>query len=186
MIGPFEFDKRTTDAQRDAVKPVLIALDAVIGSLIEPVTIWFRPPEKMPFYAPRKRAYGLWHGYEPLRNRREIWLRNDIAQDPNEAKKLLAHEVVHVLDDDYMNRDQRRDAIKLMHPQPDKWRDTVINGKDYGYPATPFETFAVYGSTALVDFVSLGASSDKPAYTGIFMRSVDEADWPKLRQVILS
>lgn len=194
MIGPFDYARSATDFHRETFRPLLEVMNASVGPLIGPVTLVPKRLEQMPVYGKVdgewKHAYGVWKGYVPRNNRREVWYWEDLdsyGRQPGTglAIKTMAHEVMHVVRGDSIGKSEKADILGLVEPFPSSWHDTVIDGKDYGYFASIEEVFAVYGSAAMVDFTDIGLGTDQPAFTTLYVPKIAEANWPKLRNIIL-
>ncbi len=149
-------------------------LNAILGDRIKDAEIHLKTDDQLRKRAGGMRATGFWN----LRgeNKRQIWLLDDLSEYP--VGKTLAHEALHVLDDDWLTPDQRKAVRALMKPAPNNWKDTVVNGDPKGYAGLPYESFAVYGSVAVGNLGFL-----QPAYRRIFKRTI--ADIGALGQILL-
>ena len=164
--------------QVEAIKRAAEKLSEILGDRIGEATIHLRTDEKMPKRTDGGPSYGFWHRRdEDPDQRRQIWLWDEVDEYP--VIKTLAHEAMHVLDDDWLTLDQQSDIIDLMEPTPQTWRDIFINGRPRKYVGLPYETFAVYASRAIGD-----VGFDRPAYRGIFIRKIHQPKWEKLRDII--
>jgi len=161
-------------ANKLVITEMVDKLNAILGDRIKRAEIHLKTDAELRRKAGGMRATGFWS----LRgqSKRQIWLLDDLADYP--VAKTLVHEALHVLDDDWLTKAQRKAIRELMKPKPNNWKDTVINGEPKGYAGLPYEAFAVYGSLALG---SLGFS--RPAYRRVFKRSID--DIATLRDILL-
>lgn len=149
-----------------ALQPAVDNINSVLGPRIKDAVVLAKPATAMPQRSDGGPSFGFW---KP--SLREIWMWEDIDEYP--YVKTLGHEACHVLDEDWLTQDQRRDLMALMLPLPKRWYDQFIAGKKVKYKALPSECFAVYGSAALFGF-------KKPAYKSLFVRRVPETKWADL------
>jgi hypothetical protein len=68
--------------------------------------------------------------------------------------------------------------LPLLNPRPDGFNDLTIDGEHEGYEANPEECIATWGSAALFGYPD-------PAYTSIFLRTVEAAKFPSLTSALL-
>ena len=161
-----------TKDQTDTIDATATALRDMLGTRIkDDVNVIFKPDDKMKKRADGGTAYGFWSS-KP----RVISLWGDIGE--YNVVKTFIHEVMHVLDTDWLTPDQRSEILKLMVPKPDDWRDQRIDGQKMKYVSDPSEVFAVYASAAVGDL-------EKPAYTGMYKRRIDKAEWGGLKSIIM-
>jgi len=164
--------------QVDAIKRTAERLSDLLTDRIHDAEIHLKTDEQMPKRSDGGPSYGFWNMRDPdPAQRRQIWLWDEVDEYP--VIKVLAHEAMHVLDDDWLTRAQRDDIRDLMEPMPQTWRDIFINGRPHKYVALPFETFAVYASRAIGD---LGFA--RPSYRGLYMRKINPAKWDDLRDIL--
>ena len=159
-------------SQVDAIKRTADKLNQILGDRIGDASIVLQPDTKM---KPRKDggpSFGFWN-----KGPRRVDLWDEIDEYP--VIKTLAHEAMHVLDEDWLTGQQRIDIRAQMEPTPQTWKDFFINGKPKKYVALPYETFAVYASKAIGD---LGFA--RPAYRGIFIRKIKPEKMDDLRDII--
>jgi hypothetical protein len=157
--------------QVDAITTTASKLNQILGGRIDDAEIHLKTREELRERAGGLSATGFWSLRHP---RRQIWLLNRLDEYP--VVKTLAHEAMHVLDDDWLTKAQRTAIRELMNPKPRNWKDSEINGDSKGYAGLPFESFAVYGSAAI------GLGFERPAYLSIFIRKI--SDLSALRLVL--
>jgi hypothetical protein len=171
-----------TPEQTKALRPFAKRVRKIIGDRIDPVVVTVLPRASMPLYRdPRPgdgptdgRAEGYWRG-----NARKILLADDLFDGTaGPLDETLGHEIIHVLFDDWIMPEQRRQLLPLLHPEPVNWSDTMVNGVDKGYPAIPEECVCVWGSAALFGF-------DPPAYDKLYKRRFVEADYAEVARILL-
>lgn len=142
-----------------------------LGNRIKATSVVLKPAEDMPKRSDGGPSFGYWK-----QGLRQIWLWEETDDYP--VGKTLAHEAMHVLDQDWLTRTQRLDLLKLMAPAPTAWGDQNIGGVVHRYVSLPSEVFAVYASAAICGF-------PKPAYRSLFKRQIPNGDWPKLAELAL-
>jgi hypothetical protein len=153
-----------------------------LGTKIDPVTIVVKPRAQMKRYRDPKpgdgpndgRARGYWH-----EDSRTIDLADDLFAPGQPLDETLGHEVIHALFSDWVTKGHRRQLLPLISPTPTGFGDQSINDADIGYPASPEECCAVWGSAAIFGF-------DPPAYVGLYKRNIAKANLPTLREILLS
>lgn len=169
-----------TDAQNALLTPfVQVAVD-LLGIRIKPLTIEVRARANMPRYRdPRPgdsptdgHAEGYWRGTV-----RKILIADDVLPR-TDLEETIGHELVHVLFDDWLSTAQKATLLSYLDPRPENYSDTMVNGKDYGYPALPEECIAVWGSAALFGFI-------KPAYASLYKRRIASTIYPVVKTLML-
>lgn len=158
-------------AQVDSIVRTAARLNDKLGNRIKPVRIVLKTADEMPPRSDGGNATGFWKSAK-----REVWLWDEIDDYP--VAKTLAHEAMHVLDDDWLTRTQRLEIIALMSPSPVDWKDQMIEGIKRKYIALPYEVFAVYASAAIGGF-------EKPAYRRMFKRSIPSDKFLRLEEIAL-
>jgi hypothetical protein len=142
-------------------------LNVILGDRIKNAEIHLKTDDELRRRAGGMRATGFWNLHGQFK--RQIWLLDDLSDYP--VGKTLAHEALHVLDDDWLTKNQRTAIRELMTPKPRSWKDAVVNDDPKGYAGLPFESFAVYGSVAVGDL-----GFNRPAYLRIFKRTIADTD----------
>jgi len=158
--------------QVEAIKVTAARLNDLLGNRINSADILLKTDDEMPARTDGGPSFGFWKA-----GLRQVWLWEEVDEYP--VIKTLAHEAMHVLDDDWLTGPQRDDIRDLMDPKPQTWKDDFVMGKRKKYVALPYETFAVYGSKAIGD---LGFA--RPAYRGLFVRTIHPTDMDKLRDIL--
>ena len=165
------FDIIGTQIQKDSISGMADALTATLGNKIKDVTVVFKAADDMKRRSDGGPSNGYW-----TRSKRQISLREEL--DEYNVEKTFAHEVMHVVDTDWLTDDQRKEIVKLMDPPPEDWKDMAIDGERMKYVSDPSEVFAVYASAAIADL-------EKPAYTRMYLRSIVQPRWGDLKSLIM-
>jgi hypothetical protein len=158
--------------QCEAVKPIALKVPIILAERIAPVMAVWVPQERMPLFAPGKHALGFY------RSRPHRILLSEAARSAS-LGKILAHELVHVLDDDYWRRPNRKALMPLLDPEPDNYSDIEIDGELYPYVAAPSECLAVWVSAALFGF-------PRPAFANTYLRRIAREDLPAAGRIALA
>ncbi len=152
-----------------SVRPFVMKAVPILGNRIKPVTVVFRPADRMP---PRGDG-GPSFGRSKLAARK-ILLLDEIEDYP--VAKDLGHELCHFLDEDWLTKAQRVDLMAFMEPKPKGWGDDRI-GK---YVSLPSECFAAWGSAAIFGF-------NKPAWARFYrVRRIPQAAWEHVAEIALA
>jgi hypothetical protein len=168
VIGPFDFDFRATELQKDTIKPALEEMATIVGDRLKPITLVPKTAQQMPDYAPGLHAYGVWKGWVTKNNRREIWYWDEV--DRYRVRPTIQHEGMHAFDSHAMDEAKRAEVMALMAPKPLKWTSGRYWGK------YPYECYAVFGSAALFGIVY-------PPYATLLDRKI--VDLTALKEILL-
>ena len=111
-----------TPEQNQAMRPFAKRVRRMLANRIDPVEVIVKPRSEMPRYRDPNpndgptdgRAEGYWRG-----SARKILLADDLFDGTGgPLDETLAHEIIHVLFDDWIMPEQRRVLLPLLHPQP--------------------------------------------------------------------
>lgn len=184
VAEPFRSHPTNTDEEDAALAPLLSELNVVYGSDLigKPVYVRIRPRAQMPRYRKRRptdtkpedgRAFGYWH-----RRPRVVDLALELIGKPAELRKVGAHESIHVRAEDFEAWHWDH-LLPMLDPEPESRFDQTIGDDDLGYPATPEECIATFGSAAIFGFWP-------PAFESLYKRRFPRGLHASVRATILA
>jgi hypothetical protein len=170
-----------SQAEIDALTTFVTTATDLLGRRIDPFTLETRARENMPIAFKKAdgtvvRARGLWSD-----RRRRMLISQDLFGTGLQLlrDKTVGHEFVHALFSDWLTRWHRRQLLPFINPDADGWNDLTIGDDWQGYVADPSEALACYGSAALFGWT-------KPAYSTLYSRRILQADYPKVKALLLA
>lgn len=170
-----------TQTQIEKVKPFVKKATDLLDRRIDPLTLRIVPRADMPVAFIKKdgtivRAEGHWS------DRRNLMRLADDVFGPKQdllRDKILGHEFTHTVFSDWLGKWHRRQLLPVITPAADNWNDLTIGDTWEGYVADPSEALACYGSAALFGWA-------KPAYSTLYLRRIAQADYPKVKAILLA